>query len=88
LTAAALDCLTRYSFPGNVRELINICERLIVMSDTEVLDVNDLPQVVVKRSVDGAQRMDIWPEEMTMVQILESVERQVLLESALSRPRQ
>ncbi|MCK5913864.1 MAG: sigma 54-interacting transcriptional regulator, partial [Desulfuromusa sp.] len=31
LTAAAIDTLTNYSYPGNVRELMNICERLVVM---------------------------------------------------------
>ncbi len=32
LTPAALDLLRRYSFPGNVRELRNLVERLIIMT--------------------------------------------------------
>ncbi len=88
LTAAAFDSLTSYPFPGNVRELMNICERLVVMSDTELLDVNDLPQAVIERSVDGSEGTGYWPDEMSMVQILGSVERQVLLDIALRTPRQ
>ncbi len=89
LTAAALDCLTRYHFPGNVRELMNICERLVVMSDTELIDVDDLPQAVISVSDEGSKELfGRWPDEMSMVQILASVERQVLLDIAARMPRQ
>jgi len=89
LTAPALDCLTRYFFPGNVRELMNICERLVVMSDTELIDVNDLPQAVVAAADEkGVEMPGNWPTEMSMMQILESVERQVLLDTAKCFSRQ
>lgn len=35
LTAAALDALIRYDWPGNVREMQNLIERVVIMSDTE-----------------------------------------------------
>ncbi|MCF6178698.1 MAG: sigma 54-interacting transcriptional regulator [Geopsychrobacter sp.] len=79
LSAAALDLLTRYAYPGNVRELMNICERLVVMSDTQIIDVNDLPQsVVAGAEIDEGGMSGDWPCEMSLLQILESVERQVL----------
>ncbi len=83
LTSAALDCLVRYSFPGNVRELMNICERLVVMSETVLIDVCDLPQNLVDASAGGTPALSgNWPTEMTMAQILGSVERRVLLDAA------
>ena len=42
----AIDLLMKYSFPGNVRELENIIERAVVLSRSEVITVNDLPNVV------------------------------------------
>jgi len=79
LTAAALDVLTSYNYPGNVRELMNICERLVVMSDHELIDVNDLPQTVISGSDEEAGLLlTNWPAAMSMTQILESVERRVL----------
>ncbi len=80
LTAAAIDTLTDYSYPGNVRELMNICERLVVMSETGLIDVNDLPQAVISgASNETGTSFKNWPQNMSMAQILETVERNVLL---------
>jgi PAS domain S-box-containing protein len=38
-----LDHLIRYAFPGNVRELINLVERMIVMSEGPIITTADLP---------------------------------------------
>ncbi len=43
LSDAALAALRRYDWPGNVRELQNVIQRLVVMSDAEILDVTELP---------------------------------------------
>jgi DNA-binding NtrC family response regulator len=46
LTGAARESLENYSFPGNVRELRNISERLILLEDSPVISVEQLPQEV------------------------------------------
>jgi PAS domain S-box-containing protein len=79
LTTAAIDTLSRYTYPGNVRELMNICERLVVMTETDLIDVVDLPQTVVS---DTEQQLADWPVEMSMMQIMETVERNILLTAA------
>jgi transcriptional regulator with PAS, ATPase and Fis domain len=43
ITAAALDVLSRYDFPGNVRELSNLAERLVVTAAGDPIEVSDLP---------------------------------------------
>jgi DNA-binding NtrC family response regulator len=43
MSAAALDLLQRHRWPGNVRELAHVIERGVVMSRTELIDVDDLP---------------------------------------------
>jgi two-component system, NtrC family, response regulator PilR len=40
----AMDLLLRHSWPGNVRELQNLVERLITLTEPEVMDVADLPE--------------------------------------------
>lgn len=43
LSEAAIGVLTRYSWPGNIRELENLVERLVVVCESQVIDGNDLP---------------------------------------------
>jgi len=45
-TQAALDYMEKARWKGNVRELRNTVERLIIMTPGEVVDVNDLRDVV------------------------------------------
>ena len=40
----ALKALREYGWPGNVRELQNLVQRLVIMSDEQVIDVPDLPE--------------------------------------------
>ncbi|MEP6897531.1 MAG: sigma-54 dependent transcriptional regulator [Rhodanobacter sp.] len=42
LSATAQQALDAYEFPGNVRELENILERAMAMSDGEIIDATDL----------------------------------------------
>jgi two-component system nitrogen regulation response regulator GlnG len=43
ITEAALDRLTGFDFPGNVRQLENICHWLTVMAPAQVIEPKDLP---------------------------------------------
>ncbi len=43
LAADAIECLTRYDYPGNVRELRNILERASLMADGTLIERRDLP---------------------------------------------
>lgn len=78
LTRAATDALLAYSYPGNVRELMNVCERLVVMTETEVIDFQDLPSDILGQAHKAGVTPTDWPEGMTLQQILDSVEKQVL----------
>jgi two-component system response regulator HydG len=43
ITPEALALLSRYAWPGNVRELRNTMEKMVVLSQSERLDVADVP---------------------------------------------
>lgn len=45
-TPEALSQLAEYRYPGNVRELRNIVERVCMLSEREMIGVEDLPQEV------------------------------------------
>ncbi len=40
----AMKYLESYSWPGNIRELRNIIERLMILENKEVIELNDLPR--------------------------------------------
>ena len=42
----AIQALRNYDWPGNVRELENVIQRLVVMTDGDVIDVSDLPSLM------------------------------------------
>ena len=47
VSGQAMDVLMRFSFPGNVRQLENICHWLNVMVPAQVIQVKDLPPEVL-----------------------------------------
>jgi len=55
ISDAAQACLTAFQFPGNVRQLENICHWLTVMAPAQVIEPKDLPpEVVHNPNQDGA----------------------------------
>jgi two-component system nitrogen regulation response regulator NtrX len=46
ITPGALETLQRHRWKGNIRELRNTVERLIIMTNSDAIDVADLPEIV------------------------------------------
>ena len=46
MSEEAMDFLKRFSFPGNVRQLENLCNWLVVMAPSQHIRVTDLPEEV------------------------------------------
>jgi Nif-specific regulatory protein len=44
----AMSCLMNYDWPGNVREFENAIERAVVLGSSEIIKVEDLPEVVIE----------------------------------------
>jgi len=78
LSQAAIDALMAYTYPGNVRELMNICEQVVVMSEMEIIDRQDLPRDVIAQTKESGEDWGLWPPQMTLDQVLDSVERAFL----------
>ncbi|HEX8336515.1 MAG TPA: sigma-54 dependent transcriptional regulator [Pyrinomonadaceae bacterium] len=54
--AGALAALAAYDFPGNVRELANVVERAVIVSDGREVGAGDLPEAVLAAAALGARR--------------------------------
>jgi len=74
----ALKNLLNYSFPGNIRELENIIERAIVLSDSNYLDEEDIG---VFLPLDNPQELDLVNSERKLPDVIESIERKYIGEA-------
>lgn len=59
ITDTARNALCSYSWPGNIRELENLSERLVVLSDNEMISESDLPSYIFDGQEDGLFSQDI-----------------------------
>jgi transcriptional regulator with PAS, ATPase and Fis domain len=50
LTRRAQTILSRYSWPGNIRELENVIGHACMMTETDLIDIADLPEYVHTRN--------------------------------------
>jgi two-component system, NtrC family, response regulator PilR len=77
LDPAAAQELSKYDFPGNVRELENILERAVALSGAEVIHADDLRLVPAPDAEprNGAEGQESLP------QYLDAVERKAILEA-------
>ena len=45
-----LDCFQKYSWPGNIRELENLVERIVLLSKDEKISLDDVPDEIKNSS--------------------------------------
>ncbi len=50
LTPAALNLLEAYEWPGNVRQLENCIERLVIMTDTDLIGAEEIDSLLTKET--------------------------------------
>lgn len=86
LSVDLVNLFTKYSWPGNIRELENIIERLVLTSSHEIIDIQDLPQefLVKVRSRDlletaSEQNMKIDSTNLLKLQ-KEDAEAQIIIQ--------
>lgn len=51
LSDEALKLLMSYNYPGNVRELKNIIERIVIMTSGDTIDADDLPNYITQKQI-------------------------------------
>lgn len=81
VSAEAMAALVRYNWPGNVRDLRNMVERMVVLSLKEVLGVEDLPDEIKDYSP-NIENNPVSPTDTSQPRTLEEMERR-LVESTL-----
>ena len=80
-SAAAIACLQRYSWPGNIRELRNVVERLVLLTEGEKVTAEDVQLVLPGGNSSGVGSVGAPLAEgtATLAARTESFEKEVLL---------
>ena len=78
LSAAVMPYFSQYRWPGNIRELENLIERIVVLARTNEVTVQDLPEVLRReRSHLDALEIDLPPQGVS----LEGIEKELILKA-------
>ncbi|QBG49208.1 sigma-54-dependent Fis family transcriptional regulator [Verrucomicrobia bacterium S94] len=77
-TPAAYELLSAYDWPGNIRELRNLVERMVVLARGKVLDVPDIPSQVREKARGGGEikvDAELTVDEMERRMIIQALEK-------------
>lgn len=76
------DYFYRYSWPGNIRELANLVERLVLTTNSDLITLKDLPSEYKK----DEESLQTFSQPMTLKEASELAEKQ-LLQAACNKYR-
>jgi len=74
ISSEALTTLFKYPWPGNIRELQNIIERLTITTNTSVISNEQLP-VFIKQEADKNENVNVSP---SLASAMEKAEKEIL----------
>ncbi|MFR1725203.1 sigma 54-interacting transcriptional regulator [Emergencia timonensis] len=80
LTMELVDELEKYQWVGNVRELKNVIENMVIVSNNEYLQTEDLPWDVKDKKMQKRRLIDeISEQDLTLGEAIAELEKQILL---------
>jgi len=84
ISPAAMQALEAYDWPGNVREMENVIERSVALTDGEIIERSDLPAGIGgidDESIPGLLCPRVTEDGVDMVRIIEAIERRLIGEA-------
>ncbi len=85
-SSLALQALTAYEWPGNVRQLQNVIERSVVLSSHDTIEPDDLPAEIRDEETQFKSAVDLLPSELDLAKTMEKIEA-ALIRRALVQSR-
>lgn len=76
ISQQAMDVLTQYNYPGNVRELENIIQRAVALAESDTIGIRELPQDLLNLSFSSLGTPGLLPleevEKRHIIHVLEA----------------
>ena len=86
ISKAALAAMEQYEWPGNVREIENVIERTVALTDGVIINVSDLPapmRTQFQKDVVALAHPKVTSEGLNLPEVMTSIEKE-MIEEALS----
>ena len=82
ISRKVMSALLEYNFPGNVREMINICERMVVMAYDGHVSIDDLPAGIRDTmNASTSTGSGVWQPGQTLKERVDAIEKEILEKS-------
>lgn len=82
ISRRALEALEQYAWPGNVRELENLVERLVALTEGDVIQIEDLPLEMSGQGIAlGGLCLELTEQGMDMVAAITDIERNLITQA-------
>lgn len=81
---AVIDAFIKYDWPGNIREIINLIERLVVTVDEPVIAIQHLPKTIKQLPIPEVEKAGLWKPDVSLKEIIKELEEKVIEEALLS----
>jgi DNA-binding NtrC family response regulator len=81
VTEDAMSSLVAYDWPGNVRQLENVVERMVLLRAEGMIDVDDLPPRLQKPRTQRAQSAELPEDGIDLRDAVEQFENKLILQA-------
>ena len=81
-TPAAMKLLLAYPWPGNIRELENMVERAMILSENDRIDADAIPEPVAQFQKQGGKR---FTDDIFSIKVMSRIIEEQLIRKALKR---
>jgi DNA-binding NtrC family response regulator len=81
MSAAAIESLELYEWPGNVRELQNVIERMVILTDTDEIQLYDLPKRMQVAQPIEPRHTDLGVDGINLKETLDDLENRLILDA-------
>lgn len=92
LSPEVMGIMLRYNWPGNIRELITFIERIFIMVDENIIEIQHLKNIIVDKNLSklmqktdasnqNGNKNQLWKPDVSLKDILSQLESQIIEEA-------
>lgn len=93
ISPEAIDILLKYKWPGNIREVMNVIERIVVIVDSPVIELRHLAEIaensellkliqtVGERKSQVKEKKRLWSPAASLKDLVQAVEEEIIEEA-------